>query len=91
MNLARPKSQIQEVLYELIQHNMFGASRRELMINCGVLKAPDVVKRLRKKGVEITTEEIKTKNKHGNEVTYGNYKIVDVIKATRIYNQLINK
>ena len=90
MTLKKPISQLTEVLYLLIVNTSKGLSRKDFMNLANVLNAPDRIMQLRRHNVSITTEEHKTVNKFGRDIKFCTYKLVDVEKATEIYNKLTN-
>ena len=85
--LKKPTSQTQEVLYELI-NNPKGLTRLELTTYLVVLNVPQVIRKLRLKGVDIFTKTIHTTNKNKRKTKYGKYILTDHKKAKEIYNQL---
>lgn len=87
-NLPKPTSQIQEVLYELIQR--FSIDRRGMMFHCGVYNLTAQISELRLiHRVKIYPEEITRINKYSRKVKYVRYKLKDKNQAIQIYLQMI--
>lgn len=81
-----PKNQQQEVLYELLNNKT--VSTLELTKKYYILNVPDVVFRLRKKGLDIITMPKKVTNKFGNEKTIALWMLSDREKAVELYKDL---
>lgn len=87
-HLARPIDQQTELLYELLKHYKKGLNRREIMNKCWILNAPDVIMRLRRKGLTILNRTMKLKNKYNRTITYDYYVVQDFAKGVDLYNKL---
>ena len=85
MKLPQPKSQVQEVLYILLKHRTEGVTRFGFMRIAYVMNVPQAIRRLRNRGVRITTLQSKFRNKFGNKVTLGTYKLTDYEQAKKQY------
>ena len=81
-----PESQLQEVLYELI--NRLNIDRKTIMLSCSVLNLPANILKLRKKGVKIEMLEFNTTNKFGRNVSFGKYRLEDKKSAVVIYKEM---
>lgn len=89
--LEKPKSQLAEILFELMANYKTGDTRRSLMISCHSLNAPNAIMSLRKKGLGIITDNVEHTNKYGRKIKYGRYYLVDFKEAVKIYNQINQK
>lgn len=59
----------------------FGSiTRAEAMYDIGVANLTAVITILRKRGYDIETQEIKTKNRYGQNITYAKYVLGDNTK-----------
>lgn len=90
-SLAKPKNQIAEILFELINNK--NASRSELTDMTGVLNVTSVISKIRlTHEINIKCDLTEVKNKHGRNVRFGIYSLTDASRMTalRKYNQ-INK
>lgn len=81
-----PDSQIQEVLYELI--NRFTIDRKTMMLSCNVSNLTAQISHLRNKGVEILSDEIDFTNKYGRESTFMKYRLKSKSDAIKVYNHM---
>jgi hypothetical protein len=81
--LPLPKSQTQEVLYELIMRLYI--DRKTMMLSCSVLNLTSIISRLRYLGVKIKTEKIEVKNKFGRDVFFARYSLVNKKESKNIY------
>lgn len=81
-----PQSQIQEVLYELL--NRLHIDRQSMMLSCGIFNLPARILDLRNKGVSIISNKVQTVNKFGREIEFIRYSIPNKIHAREIYHQL---
>lgn len=82
--IPQPQSQRQEVLYELIKR--INIDRRQMMLSCGVLNLPDQIMHLRNRyGLKINLTKLKTENKFGREVEFGQYTLTEKKEASKIY------
>jgi hypothetical protein len=86
--MKKPNNQTAEVLYELIRKS--SVTRKSIMIQTGILNLPARVLDLRRKGIDINCLKIETKNKHGRNISYGKWMLVDKKSARTIYST-INK
>lgn len=85
--IPNPQSQIQEVLYELIKR--INIDRRQMMISCGVLNLPDQIMKLRRKhNLTINLTKVKTENKFGREVEFGQYTLKNKKEASKVYHKI---
>lgn len=81
-----PESQMQEVLYELI--NRISIDRRTMMLSAGVWNLTARISNLRYKGVNIESRKIISQNKYGREISFVHYYLKDKKEAVRIYNEM---
>lgn len=81
-----PESQIQEVLFELI--NRLFISRRIMMLSCGVLNLTAIISELRNKGFNIASDQVKSINKYGREASSVRYRLEDKKEAAKLYKQM---
>lgn len=81
-----PESQIQEVLFELI--NRLFISRRIMMLSCGVLNLTAIISELRNKGLNIVSTEIKSINKYGRQVSSVRYSLENKKEAVKFYKNM---
>ena len=88
-DLKAPKTQITEVLRELIRRQEKGCSTVYFVSKMYVLNPQDSIMNLRRMGLSINCEMFKTKNKHGRPVKFGIYKLADVSKAISLYRKLL--
>lgn len=86
--LPEPESQIQEVLYELI--NRLYIDRRTMMLSAGILNLTARITNLRNQGLRnnIITKEIETINKYGRKISFAQYSLVDKKQAREFYLKL---
>ena len=84
--LALPESQMQEILYELI--NRLSIDRKTMMLSCGVWNLTARISNLRKKGLNIKSDEIKAVNKYGRDISFVHYRLEDKKEASAIYNEM---
>ena len=76
--LPQPKSQLQEVLCELILNKAI--SVRQMMADTGILNIKARILDLRRIGLEIDTEMIKVQNKYGRSAKFGQWSIPESSK-----------
>lgn len=50
-----------------------GITRAEAMSELGIANLPAVILDIRKKGVQVLTNEIESKNRYGQKITYAKY------------------
>jgi hypothetical protein len=81
-----PESQIQEVLYELI--NRLFIDRRTMMLASGVWNLTAVISELRKKGLNIKSNKMSGVNKYGREIDFVHYSLEDKKEASVVYLQM---
>ena len=84
--IPSPESQIQEVLFELI--NRLFISRRIMMLSCGVLNLTAIISGLRNKGLKIASDQVKSTNKYGREATSVRYRLEDKKAAVKFYKKM---
>lgn len=82
-NLPLPESQMQEVLYELI--NRLYIDRRTMMLSCGVWNLTARISNLRDKGLNIISNKIQVVNKFGREIKFVQYSLEEKKEASKIY------
>lgn len=87
--LPEPNCQAAEGAYLLLIYKR--VSRKFAMDNAWILNFPDIVHRLRKLGAEITTWEIKKKNRYGRSITYGEYEATNKDKLKEIYLKIVGE
>ena len=99
--LTRPKNQLQEVLYELIENahrNSFlheedkkGVSKLDFVSKIYVMNPADKIMQLRRNySLAIETQEITKENKHGRKTSYGRYLLRNINRAVEVYKSLTN-
>lgn len=81
-----PESQVQEVLFELI--NRLYIDRRTMMLSSGVWNLTARISNLRQKGVKIISNEIKSKNKFNREIKFVQYSLENKKEAVETYLKL---
>lgn len=89
IGLLSPNTQIQEGLWLLLKNGKM--TRADFFNEAHILNAPEVVRLLRKKGVEIKCEEIDHTNKFNRKMSYGKYILENVDKAREIYVKMNEK
>lgn len=87
-NLPKPKTQIQEALFLLLEAPPSGLTRKDFMDKAWIMNAPSCIHLLRKRGVEIITTEVKTTNKWNRDVSYSKYSLANHIVARIQYRKL---
>jgi hypothetical protein len=85
--LQQPTSQIQEVLFELLQRLYI--DRKTMIVSCGVHNLTARISNLRAKGVKIISVPIKVKNKFDRTVVFYQYRLADKKHAIDIYERMI--
>lgn len=78
-----PESQMQEVLFELI--NRLYIDRRTMMLSSGVWNLTARISNLRRKGLNIVSNEIKSVNKYKRDISFVQYSLNDKKEAVKIY------
>lgn len=81
-----PESQIQEVLFELI--NRISIDRRTMMLSAGVWNLTAQISALRNKGLNIVSKNKVSMNKYGREITFVHYSLKDKKEAVKTYLNL---
>lgn len=81
-----PRTQVQEVLYELIHR--FSIDRRSMMLQCGVWNLPARILDLRRLGLIIKSQAHTVINAYGREVTFMSYAVKDRKEAIKLYKRL---
>lgn len=81
-----PKSQMQEVLYELIKRLYI--DRRTMMLSCNVWNLTARISNLRDKGLKIVSNEIVSFNKYGRTISYVQYSLQSKKEAVKIYEAM---
>lgn len=84
--IPEPESQLQEVLYELI--NRLYIDRKTMMLSCDILNLTARIANLRRKGVKIIANEVKGVNKYGREITFAKWSLDNKIQAREVYLEL---
>jgi hypothetical protein len=84
--LQLPESQIQEVLYELI--NRLSIDRKTMMLSSGVWNLTARIADLRRKGVLVNSNPLVGVNKYGRQIDFVNYSISDKKSAVIIYERM---
>jgi len=91
--MGNPTNQTAEVLYELINNSPI--SRAEALRSTGILNLTARIANLRiRHGIDITCENVKTKNKFSRSVKYGIWSIKgkeNIEKACAVYLQINSK
>lgn len=89
MKLLKPKTQLQEVLYMLIESKEI--TRKEF-VNIGILNHTARLTTLRHKyNLDIPCRKIIVINKFGREVDFGAWRLSNKEHAISVYRQLINQ
>lgn len=81
--IPQPESQVQEVLFELI--NRLFIDRKTMMLSCNVYNLTARISNLRSKGLQIVTNEVLSKNKYNREVKFAQYSLENKKEAVRVY------
>lgn len=81
--IPQPESQMQEVLYELI--NRITIDRRTMMLSSGVWNLTARISDLRNKGLRIISNKITSVNKYGREIEFVHYRLEEKKEAVKIY------
>ena len=84
--IALPESQIQEVFFEL--YNRLFIDRKTMMLSCGVWNLTARISDLRKIGFKIISNEVKSFNKYGREVTFVQYSLENKKEAVELYQKM---
>ncbi len=82
-----PKSQTQEVLYELLKKQT--VSTLDLTKKYFILNVPDVIFRLRKRGLDIETIPRKVTNKFGNERTIALWRLTNREEGKKVLKEMV--
>lgn len=86
-HLAKPQTQLQEVLYYLIKRIYI--DRRQMMLSVGVLNLPEYIRRLRhNEGLTIKLSEVVVENKFGRKVSFGKYSLENKKEAAEVYRRI---
>jgi hypothetical protein len=87
--MKKPKTQLAEVLYELIKNKTI--NRRSILLDCGILNVTARIADLRlRHNLSIICTKIQTKNKHNRAITYGCWSLENKKLAKEVY-KIINK
>lgn len=90
MNLPKPKNQNAEVLYELIKNTF--VTRKDLLLSTGILNATARISNLRNKYlIEVHCDKIKTTNKFGRDITYGQWSVSKKVKDLELIKEAYDK
>lgn len=81
-----PESQVQEVLYELI--NRLYIDRRTMMLSSGVWNLTARISNLRTMGCKIISNEVTATNKFNREIKFVQYSLEDKKEAVALYMKL---
>ena len=84
--IPAPESQMQEVLYELI--NRIAIDRRTMMLSCGVWNLTARISNLRNKGLKIISNKIQSVNKYGREIEFVQYSLEEKKEAIKTYLEM---
>lgn len=85
--LPAPSNQKEELLYMLL--NSKTLSRRQILIQSGILNPTARIADLRNLGVIIDCDNIKVKNKFNRSVTYGAWSISNKKKSEELYREMV--
>ena len=89
MNLATPKNQTAEILYELLKNESINF--KQTFENTGIINLSARISDLRHHyQLSIPCVEKEIKNKHGRKITFGVWNLVDKDKGRIIYT-ILNK
>lgn len=87
MKLTKPLNQTAEVLYELLNNTFI--TRKDIFNETGILNVTARITNLRSKGLTVPCKLIKVINKHGREVSYGQWGLGgEEKKALEIYKHI---
>ena len=81
-----PESQVQEVLFELI--NRLFIDRRTMMLACAVSNLTAIISILRNKGLNIVSNKINSVNKYNREIKFVQYSLENKKEAVIIYMEM---
>lgn len=84
--IPKPESQVQEVLFELI--NRLFIDRRTMMLSSGVWNLTARISNLRNKGLKIVSNKVTAVNKFKREITFVQYSLEDKKEAVKAYMKL---
>lgn len=89
IKLKKPKTQLQEVLYYLLEGI---ATTRTHFVNMGVLNPTARMATLRHKyGIIIDAPPIEVTNKHNRKIKFADWKIINRKHAIEVYEKLTEK
>lgn len=88
--IPQPNNQIQEVFYLLLKYRILGRTRLDFMDMAYVMNAPEVIRKLRHRGVGIETIPVDHTNKFGRVVKYSVYKLTNHERAEKQYKNMCN-
>lgn len=90
MELQKPTTQTEEVLYFLLTKHSINVS--QMMRECGILNLTARIADLRNKHLlNIPCMKVETQNKFKRGITYGVWKLPDKKRGIKIYKQLQNQ
>ena len=81
-----PESQMQEVLFELI--NRLYIDRKTMMLSSDVWNLTARISNLRDKGLKIISNKITSLNKYGREIEFVHYSLENKKEAVKIYLEM---
>ncbi len=85
MNIRKPKSQVDELIYELLQKTH--TTSLTMHLNYFISNVPDVVFRARNKGYAIETKNEERSNKFGRKISIAKWILNDKDNALKMYNE----
>lgn len=87
MILTTPKNQTAEVLFQLLNKPFI--TRSNMFLSTGILNLTARIADLRiRHGINIVCEKETVKNKRGDSVTYGKWKLADTVDAQAKYSKI---
>lgn len=87
MTLKTPKNQTAEVLFQLLKNPFI--TRASMFLSTGILNLTARIADLRiRHGINIICEKVSVKNKRGDCVTYGKWKLGDIMDAKAKYSKV---
>ena len=86
--LKTPNSQLSETLYFLLKRNMINV--KQMMFDTGIINLSARLSDLKlEHNLPIELNKVKTTNKFGRKIEFGNWVLTDKEKGLATYNELI--
>jgi hypothetical protein len=86
--MTKPKNAQMELLHYLLTRKQ--VTTRDIQRELFILNVTATISMLRRKGVQILCENVKTRNRYGRPVNYGKFSILNKNQSKDIY-QISNK